>query len=104
MRSENYIIQLQIENQTLKIENNILDTALLNACQSICRSLYFNQEEIIKLKNKFIDRVRDNYAMIKIQEEVRKENLRANSCDDIAYLNFVMDEIIELEEVNKVKE
>jgi len=101
MRSENYIIQLQLENQTLKIENDILDTALLNSCQSICRSLNFKQEEIIKLKNKFINRVRDNYAMIKIQEEVRKENIRANSCDDIAYLNFVMDEIISLEEVNK---
>jgi len=104
MRSENYIIQLQIENQSLKIENDILDTALLNACQSICRSLYYSQEEITKLKNKFIDRVRDNYTMIKIQEEVRKENIRANSCDDIVYLNFVMDEIIELEEINKVKE
>jgi len=104
MRSENYIIQLQLENQTLKIENDILDTALLNSCQSICRSLYYSQEEIIKLKNKFIDRVRDNYAMTKIQYEVRKENIRANSCDDIAYLNFVMDEIVELDEINKVKE
>ncbi|MDD4530919.1 MAG: hypothetical protein PHO80_05225 [Candidatus Gracilibacteria bacterium] len=97
-------IQQQNEILRLQIENDILDTALLNACQSICRSLDFREGEDEKLKNKFINRVRDNYAMIKIQEEVRKENIRANSCDDIAYLNFVMDEIIELEEVNKVKE
>ena len=61
MRSENYIIQLQLENQRLQKENDILDTALLNACQTICRSLNYKQEEIIKLKEKYIDRIRDIY-------------------------------------------
>lgn len=61
MRSENYIIQLQLENQRLQRENKILDTALLNACQSICRSLNFNQEEIIKLKQKYISRLKSIY-------------------------------------------
>jgi len=61
MRSENYIIQLQLEYQRLQKENDILDTALLNACQTICRSLNYKEEEIIKLKEKYIDRVRDVY-------------------------------------------
>jgi len=61
MRSENYIIQLQLENQKLQQENAILDTALLNACQSICRSMNYSQEEIIKLKQTFINRAEDNY-------------------------------------------
>jgi len=61
MRSENYIIQLQLCNQRLQQENDILDTALLNACQSICRNLNYKQDEIIKIKNKFITRAKDNY-------------------------------------------
>jgi len=61
MRSEQLIIQLQLENQKLKQDNDILDIALLNACQTICRSLSYNQEEIIKLKNKYINRVREIY-------------------------------------------
>jgi len=61
MRSENYIIQLQLENQRLQKENTILDIALLNTCQMICRSMNYSQEEIIKLKERFISRARDNY-------------------------------------------
>jgi len=61
MRSENYIIQLQLCNQRLQQENIILDTALFNACQSICRNLNYKQDEIIKIKNKFITRAKDNY-------------------------------------------
>ncbi len=61
MRSENYIIQLQLENQRLQLENDILDTALLNACQSICRSLNYPQEKINKIKQMFINRAKDNY-------------------------------------------
>lgn len=64
MRSENYIIQLQLEYQRLQKENDILDTALLNACQTICRSLNYKEEEIIKLKEKYIDRVRDVYENV----------------------------------------
>lgn len=62
MHSENLFIQLQLEIQRLKLENDILDTALLNACQTICRELNYKQEEIIKIKNKFISRVRENYG------------------------------------------
>lgn len=68
MRSENIFIQLQLElqrlqkeNQNLKQENAILDTALINACQAICRSMDYDQTEIVKLKQRFIDRVKDNY-------------------------------------------
>ena len=68
MCNENLFIQLQLANQTLQqenkrlqLENDILDTALLNACQTICRSLYYREEEIIKLKQKYIDRVLDVY-------------------------------------------
>jgi len=68
MRNENLFIQLQLQNQALlqenkrlQFENTILDTALLNACQIICRSLYYREEEIIKLKQKYIDRVLDVY-------------------------------------------
>lgn len=59
MRSEKYIIQLQRENQRLQYENEILDIALHNACQSICRSLNYSQEEIIKLKQRYINRIKD---------------------------------------------
>jgi len=61
MRSENYIIQLELEIQRLQLENDILDTALLNACQSICRELNYNQKQIIKMKEMFINRVKENY-------------------------------------------
>lgn len=61
MRSENFIIQLQLEIQKLQQENAILDIALLNACQAICRSLDYSQGEIIKMKQKFINQARDNY-------------------------------------------
>ena len=61
MRSENYIIQLELEIQRLQLENDILDTALLNACQSICRDLNYNQNQIIKMKQMFINRVEENY-------------------------------------------
>jgi len=61
MRSENYIIQIQLENQRLQREIDILDTALLNACQTICRSMNYSQEEIIKLAQRYIDRTRDNF-------------------------------------------
>lgn len=61
MRSENYIIQLELEIQKLQRENDILDTALLNACQTICRSMNYNEEEIQKLKDKYVNRVRDIY-------------------------------------------
>lgn len=68
MRNENLFIQLQLQNQALlqenkrlQFENTILDTALLNTCQTICRSLYYREEEIIKLKQKYIDRVLDVY-------------------------------------------
>jgi hypothetical protein len=60
MRSENYIIQLQLENQRLQLENFILDTALLKACQTMCRELNFKEGEIGKLKQMFISRVKDN--------------------------------------------
>lgn len=61
MRSEKLIIQLQKENQYLKQENNILETALLNACQTICRELNYSQNEVINIKNKYIERVREFY-------------------------------------------
>jgi len=61
MRTEQLIIQLQLENQRLKQDNDILDIALLNACQTICRSLDYKQEEILKLKNKYLNRVREIY-------------------------------------------
>ncbi len=64
MRSEKYIIQLQLENQRLQQQNAILDTALLNACQSICRELNFKQGEIEKLKQMFISQARDNYERV----------------------------------------
>lgn len=67
-RNENYIIQLQLEiqklqfeNHELKLENAILDTALLNACQSITRTLNFKEGEDKKLKQLFINRVKENY-------------------------------------------
>lgn len=60
-RSENYIIQLELEIQRLQLENDILDTALLNACQSICRDLNYNQNQIIKMKELLINRVKENY-------------------------------------------
>ncbi|MCE5220032.1 MAG: hypothetical protein LLF98_01890 [Clostridium sp.] len=61
MRSEKILIELQKENQKLKIQNDILDTALLNACQTICRELNYSQDEIIQMKNKYIERVKDFY-------------------------------------------
>lgn len=61
MRSEKILIQLQKENQRLKQENDILDTALLNACQAICRQLNYSQESVIRLKNKYVEKVRDVY-------------------------------------------
>ena len=62
MHNENLFIQLQLEIQRLKLENDILNTALLNACQTICRGLNFKEEEIIKIKNKYITRVENSYG------------------------------------------
>jgi hypothetical protein len=62
MRSENYIIQLELEIQRLQLKNDILDTALLNACQTICRELGYSQQEIIQVKNKYIQHVKDIYG------------------------------------------
>lgn len=64
IHSENYLIQLQLEIQRLQLEIDVLDTALLNACQTICRSLNFKEGEDIKLKNNYINRVRDFYESI----------------------------------------
>ena len=61
MRSEKLIIKLQKENKYLKQENDILETALLNACQAICRQLNYNQDSVIRLKNKYIEKVKDVY-------------------------------------------
>jgi len=60
MISEDILIQLQLENKRLKLENDNLNTALFNTCQIICRKLNFKQGEIEKLKQMFIDRVKDN--------------------------------------------
>jgi len=101
MRSEELIIQLQNEVQRLQRENDIIDTALFNAFQTICRSLNFNQNAIIKMKDTYINRVRNNYAMTNIEEQVRNRNFKANTSEDISFLDHVIDEIIELED--KVK-
>jgi len=69
MRSENYIIQLQLENQRLQQENDILEIALLNTCQAICRSMNYSQQEIIKIKQRFINRAKDNYERAYSDEE-----------------------------------
>ena len=61
MHSENMFIQQQNEILRLQQENDILKTALLNACQIICRDMNYSKEEIIKLKQKFINRVKENY-------------------------------------------
>ena len=71
MRSENYIIQLQLENQRLQKENTILDIALLNTCQMICRSMNYSQEEIIKLKQRIINRARNNFERAYSDEETK---------------------------------
>jgi hypothetical protein len=61
LRLQANYIEKQNEIKLLQKENIILDTALLNACQSICRSLDYSQEEINKMKQKFISRAKDNY-------------------------------------------
>jgi len=60
-RSENYIIQLELEIQRLKSENNILDTALFDSCQTLCKGLNFKEGEDEKLKQTFINKARENY-------------------------------------------
>lgn len=54
-------IQLQLENQRLRQEVDIINTALINACQAICRELNFSQESVIRLRNKYVEKVRDVY-------------------------------------------
>jgi len=63
MHNENLFIQLQLEIQRLQLENAILDTALLNACQTICRELDYKESEIQGLKQKYISRVKNDYKI-----------------------------------------
>lgn len=56
MRSETLIIKLQKEIQRLQKENNILNNALFNACQTICKDLNYKEFEVIKLKKKYINK------------------------------------------------
>lgn len=53
MHSENYIIQLQ----TKLI---ILDTALIESCKSICKYMNYSEEEVIRMKQRFINKARES--------------------------------------------